>query len=133
MAEGQHTISIFVQDDVGNESVAIRRTLSIDTTAPAAPSISSLVNNSTITDTLPTLVGASESQSSILILNSIGNIVCQTEATNRGSWVCTLTSPLSGGENKLRAVAVDKAGNQSLETLHFIQLILKRGLSHGIC
>ncbi|MHA7066630.1 Ig-like domain-containing protein, partial [Azospirillum argentinense] len=114
-ANGTNAVSATATDAAGNTSTAGTQTLTIDTTAPNAPTVTTALSNSTT----PTLTGAAETGSTVTV--TIGGATYTTTATN-GSWSLNLATatPTAGtlslnpnGTNAVSATATDAAGNTS--------------------
>ncbi|MGY0715198.1 Ig-like domain-containing protein, partial [Azospirillum argentinense] len=114
-ANGTNAVSATATDAAGNTSTAGTQTLTIDTTAPNAPTVTTALSNSTT----PTLTGAAETGSTVTV--TVGGATYTTTATN-GSWSINLAAatPTAGslslnanGTNTVSATATDAAGNTS--------------------
>ncbi|MBK3734600.1 DUF4347 domain-containing protein, partial [Azospirillum brasilense] len=116
-ANGTNAVSATATDAAGNTSTAGTQTLTIDTTAPTAPVVTSaaLTNNAT-----PTITGTAEAGSTVTV--SVGGATYTTTATNGGTWTLNLATatPTAGsltldanGSNAISATATDAAGNVS--------------------
>ncbi|WP_175429714.1 Ig-like domain-containing protein [Azospirillum argentinense] len=114
-ANGTNAVSATATDAAGNTSTAGTQTLTIDTTAPNVPTVTTALSNSTT----PTLTGAAETGSTVTV--TIGGATYTTTATN-GSWSLNLATatPTAGtlrlnanGSNPVSATATDAAGNTS--------------------
>ncbi|MGY0750014.1 Ig-like domain-containing protein, partial [Azospirillum argentinense] len=115
-ANGTNTVSATATDAAGNVSSAGTQTLTIDTTAPNAPAVTSaaLTKNAT-----PIIGGTAETGSTVTV--TVGGATYTTTATN-GTWSLNLATatPASGslslnanGTNAVSATATDAAGNTS--------------------
>ncbi|WP_170272568.1 Ig-like domain-containing protein [Litorivicinus lipolyticus] len=109
LSDGSHTITVSSKDLAGNISAVTSFGLSVDTTAPAAPSIGSMA--AFINDTTPTVTGTAEASSTITLYSG-ANTVGTTTADSSGNWSVT-TDALATGANSLTAVAKDSAGYSS--------------------
>ncbi|MGB1583322.1 MAG: Ig-like domain-containing protein, partial [Solirubrobacterales bacterium] len=85
-------------------------TLTIDTTAPAVPSITSPTNGSATNDTTPTVNGTAEANSTVTIYVD-GNPVGSTTADGSGNWSFDIPSAQSEGSHTISATATDAASN----------------------
>ncbi|MFC5350420.1 Ig-like domain-containing protein, partial [Azospirillum lipoferum] len=121
LGSGGHTLTAIAVDVAGNSSTASTGlTVTIDTTAPGAPtglalaagSDSGLSASDRITNIVaPTVTGTAEANSVVTLYD--GTAVAGTGTAN-GSGVWSITSStLAGGAHTLSAVAVDLAGNSS--------------------
>ncbi|MBB3268871.1 hypothetical protein FHW79_006549, partial [Azospirillum sp. OGB3] len=112
---GANPISATAADASGNVSAPGSQTLTIDTTTPNAPTVTTALTNSAT----PTLTGTAEAGSTVTV--TIGGATYTTTATN-GTWSLDLATetPTSGslslnanGANPVTATATDAAGNTS--------------------
>ncbi|MGY0835429.1 SwmB domain-containing protein, partial [Azospirillum argentinense] len=115
-ANGSNAVSATATDAAGNVSTAGTQTLTIDTTAPNAPAVTSAALSNSAT---PTIGGTAETGSTVTV--TIGGATYTTTATN-GTWSLNLATatPTSGslslnanGTNAVSATATDAAGNTS--------------------
>ncbi|WP_247871770.1 Ig-like domain-containing protein, partial [Azospirillum sp. Sp 7] len=114
-ANGVNPVSATATDVAGNTSAPGTQSLTIDTTAPNAPTVTTALSNSTT----PTLTGTAEAGSTVTV--TIGGATYTTTATG-GNWSVNLATatPTSGslslnanGANPVSATATDAAGNTS--------------------
>ncbi|WP_353858901.1 Ig-like domain-containing protein [Azospirillum formosense] len=114
-ANGANPVAATATDAAGNVSTAGTQSLTIDTTAPTAPTITTALANSTT----PTLTGTAEAGSTVTV--TVGGATYTTTATG-GSWSVDLSTatPTAGaltlnpnGANPVSATATDAAGNTS--------------------
>ncbi|KAB8035609.1 Ig-like domain-containing protein, partial [Janthinobacterium aquaticum] len=122
LASGTHSLSVKAVDVAGNSSVASATlSITIDTTAPAAPSTPVLAaasdNGSSNTDgitsvTTPTITGTAEAGSTVTLYDTDGTTVLGTTTATGGVWSIT-SSALANGAHSLSVKAVDAAGNRS--------------------
>ena len=111
--EGAHAIRAWSTDDAGNTSDASElRTITIDNTAPVAPSISGPADGSDLTDTTPTISGIGESDTTIEVFDGL-TLICTATVDSLGNWACTPSTPLDEGEHTLTAKSTDPSGNES--------------------
>ena len=121
LVAGTHAITVRATDLAGNSSSAsAARTIVIDTTAPAAPSIpvlaaasdSGRLNNDKITRvTTPTFTGTTETSATVTLLD--GNVPSGSGMAASTSW-SVATTALSDGAHTISARATDLAGNTSI-------------------
>ncbi|WP_454017463.1 Ig-like domain-containing protein [Azospirillum sp. Marseille-Q6669] len=115
-ANGTNPVSVTATDASNNTSTPGTQTLTVDTTAPTAPSVTSaaLTNSAT-----PTLAGTAEAGSTVTV--TVGGATYSTTATG-GNWSINLATdtPTAGalslnanGANPVSATATDAAGNVS--------------------
>jgi predicted secreted protein len=113
LSDGQHTITAKATDAAGNASGASSgATVTIDTTAPAAPSAP--VPGAAITsDTTPTFTGTAAAGAHVDLYDTNGTTVLgSTTADGNGAWTITATS-MGEGTHTVTAKATDVAGNAS--------------------
>ncbi|WP_284880125.1 BapA/Bap/LapF family large adhesin [Citrobacter portucalensis] len=129
LSEGTHNLSAIATDVAGNASNAGTFTLTIDTTPPAAPVISSaegligtnlqtLSNGSSTKSLNPELSGTGEPGAKITIYDnggSIGTVTVQPD----GTWTFTPPNALPEGPHKFTATATDVAGNTGIPSASF--------------
>lgn len=128
LSEGAHNLSAIATDAAGNASNAGNFTLTIDTTPPVAPVISSaegligtnlqtLSNGSSTKSSNPELSGTGEPGAKITIYDNGGSIGIVTVQPD-GTWTFTPTS-LADGPHKFTATATDVAGNTGIPSASF--------------
>ena len=120
LSEGLHSsIGAIATDAVGNISATSSlASVTIDTTAPAAPSALTLdpstdsgVSGDDITNfRKPTITGTAEVGSTVTLYNGL-TILGTGTADGSGNWSITSISNLSSGPHTLTATATDAAGN----------------------
>ena len=110
LANGGHSFTATATDAAGNTGVASNAlAVTVDTTAPIVPVITSNTTDSTKTIAL---AGTAEANSTVKIYE--GALLLGSVAANgTGAWAYT-TAPLSDGVHTLTATATDAAGNTSL-------------------
>ncbi len=122
LSEGAHTITAKATDLAGNLSTASgARTITVDTIAPATPTITGLAAGSdagaSASDGItrmstPTLAGTAEAGATVQILDG-ATVLGQTTASGAGAWTFTPTTALATGPHTFTARTVDAAGNTS--------------------
>ena len=123
LAEGPHSLKAESKDLAGNVSDSSTFNFSVDTTAPAKPSIGEVIddvgaitgpiaNGGVTDDSTPTLTGQAEAGSKVTVYDN-GAILGTVTAGPDGKWSYTPTTGISEGEHKFTADATDKAGNTS--------------------
>lgn len=121
LSEGNHSFTATVTDGAGNISPASPPfVLVVDTLPPAAPGITSVIDdqpgNTSLTngqltnDAQPTLNGKGEIGASITIRDK-GVDIGTTQVDETGNWSFTPDTPLTQGQHIFTAVATDQAGN----------------------
>ena len=118
LTDGTHSLTATASDVAGNASAASTAlSVTVDTVAPAAPSISSI---SPDTDTLGdsvtnanvlTLTGAAEANSTIKVFDGM-TFLGSALASGGGTWSYT-TGTLANGAHSFSATDSDAAGNSS--------------------
>ncbi|WP_311771835.1 Ig-like domain-containing protein, partial [Pseudomonas nitroreducens] len=124
LGEGEHAISVIVQDPAGNQSEPSDPWIvNVDSTPPEAPSIGGiyddvgvkqgeLARGDVTDDRQPTLSGQAEAGSLVEIFDK--NVkLGETRADSNGNWTFTPAEELAEGEHSFTARATDAAGNPS--------------------
>jgi len=111
LSQAAHAITAKATDVAGNISAASTViTLTVDTTAPSAPVITT--STATINSTTPTISGTAEASSTVSIYD--GSTLLGTAVANgSGAFSYTPTSALSQAAHAITAKATDVAGNIS--------------------
>ena len=110
LAEGSQSLTATATDVVGDESPSSSAlTLTIDSTAPPAPTLGKSVANTNPAS--PSISGSAETGDTIRISQD-GTLIAITTAVG-GAWNYSYTSPLAAGSYTLTATATDIAGNVS--------------------
>ncbi|WP_182422141.1 Ig-like domain-containing protein [Aureimonas sp. ME7] len=122
LAEGAHTLTAKATDAAGNTSTASDGlNVTIDTTAPAAPSTPSLaaasdsgVSSSDHVTNVATLTfsGSAQAGATVILYDTDGSTVGATVARGDSTWSAT-TGSLAEGAHTITAKTVDLAGNVS--------------------
>ncbi|ADO70145.1 adventurous gliding motility protein AgmC [Stigmatella aurantiaca] len=116
LLDGSHTVKATATDAVGNTSAQSNtNTFIVDTTAPAAPVVTTPANGAVLTDTTPTYSGTAEAGSTVTVIVD-GVPVGTTTANTSGAWSFTPTVPLADGSHTVKATATDAAGNTGPES-----------------
>jgi len=111
LAQGPHTFGVKAVDLAGNEDLTpATRGWSIDSSAPAAPVITSPLDNSTSSTGSIAASGTAEPGTSVQILDG-ATLAGTTTADGAGIWSATFT--LADGSHTFTATATDAAGNTS--------------------
>jgi hypothetical protein len=123
VADGEHSWTAEITNAAGN-TARDTITLTVDTTAPAAPVITSLgddvgsiqfvspVQGNVIDDLTPTLTGTAEA-GAIVTLYDNGTFLGSMVADSDGKWEFTPDADLTEGTHSITATATDAAGNVS--------------------
>jgi hypothetical protein len=122
LATGGHSLTVTATDAVGNTSGATAAfTLTVDTTPPAAPTITGasddvgviqgpVANGGVTDDAAPLLSGTAEANATVLVYDN-GALLGTTTANGAGAWSFTPPTPLADGTHSFTATARDAAGN----------------------
>lgn len=117
LPEGDHTIEVTQTDPAGNTSPADTVDITVDTTAPAAPT---LTTPDKLTDTgTPPFSGTGEPGATVTVKDDDGTTLCTavvgpaTAPATEGQWTCTPTTPMDDGTHHVTATQTDPAGNTS--------------------
>ena len=114
LAEDTYTFTAFATDAAGNESVESAGVdVTIDTTAPSAPTIDSPSDGAVMGDSTPQIGGTAEANSTVEVFAD-GISLGTTTTDGSGNWVFIPGAPLADGTYELTAFATDEAGNTSL-------------------
>ncbi len=123
LPQGTSALQVTATDPAGNTSAPGTVSVTIDTTAPAAPaavldasSDTGLLGDSLTKDNTPTLSGTGEPDATITIKDAAGNTIATATVASDGSWSATPTTALPNGLNTLSVTATDPAGNVSQPT-----------------
>ena len=116
LSNGAHSLTATATDAAGNTGVASTAlAVTIDTTAPVAPSITSFSTDSGVVgdhitnDNTLTLTGTAEANSTVKVYDG-ATLLGSAVANGSGAWSYT-TAALSNGAHSLTATATDAAGN----------------------
>jgi large repetitive protein len=122
---GTHVLTTTATDAVGNISpVSAALSITVDTTAPTAPSTPDLVaasdSGTSSTDdltnvTTPTFSGTVEVNATVKLYEG-ATVVGTTTADGSGNWTIALGTTLAAGPHAFKAEALDAAGNTSSQS-----------------
>ena len=108
LADGAHNVSVVALDRAGNYSAARAQTITIDTAAPAIPSVTSTSSASS----RPSISGSAEVGSTVSVYD--GPTLLGTSVTNgSGNWTFVPASAMTDGIHAITVKAADVAGNVS--------------------
>jgi hypothetical protein len=108
LTDGSHTLDVRHTDALGNVG-ADSTTFTVDTTPPAAPTISSPAEGATLATATVTFTGTAEPGATVRVYVD-GNLIGTVTANGSGAW--SLTSPaLADGPHNVAATATDAGGN----------------------
>ncbi|MBJ9890386.1 BapA prefix-like domain-containing protein [Citrobacter sedlakii] len=121
LGQGTHPLTFTPTDAAGNTGPAASFTLAVDSVAPLAPAITSVVDdsapqtgnlspNQSTNDTRPTLNGTGEAGTTLTFSDN-GTVIGSVVVSANGTWSFTPTTALSNGPHTLSVSAADTAGN----------------------
>ena len=110
LGDGGHQITVTSTDAAGNSTTTAAMNMQVDTTAPAAPMLTTPIGG-TSTGT-PTYSGTGEPGATVRVVID-GQQACMTTVAANGTWSCTVTSPLSEGMHTVSITITDAAGHTS--------------------
>ncbi|MFJ8442438.1 Ig-like domain-containing protein [Kitasatospora griseola] len=115
LADGVHRLTPHARDGAGNTSDGKPVELRVDTVAPDKPQLLSPTAGELLHSVRPVITGRAEPGSTVTVTAGQGGrdrvTVCSAVAAADGSWSCTATHDLAGGDVTLIATATDPAGN----------------------
>jgi len=116
LSDGTHPITAKQQDAAGNVS-AVSNTvnITIDTTVPAAPVITTPANNTVTKNNTPTISGTAEANSTVNVYDGT-TLIGTVTADGTGNWTLTPSTGLADGTHTIKATSTDAAGNVSPES-----------------
>ena len=116
LPNGAHSLTATATDAAGNTGAASAAlSVTIDTTAPAAPRITSFSTDSGVVgdgitnDNTLTLTGTAEANATVKVFDG-ATLLGSVSADGSGAWSYT-TAALANGAHSLTATATDAAGN----------------------
>lgn len=116
LTDGSHSVTATATDVAGNESSpSSGLTITIDTTAPAAPVISAPSNNSKTNDNTPTFSGTGENGATVTVTDETGATIC-SGVVSSSNWTCTPSVAVSDGPHTFKSTQTDVAGNTSVQS-----------------
>ncbi len=107
LGEGDTVFAAISTDPAGNASSATNLTVTVDATAPAAPTIAAAGPS---TNTTPTITGTNEAGATVAV--TIGSTTAAAVVSGT-TWSYTPVSALAEGTTSISAVQTDLAGNAS--------------------
>jgi hypothetical protein len=112
LPEGNHTLEAVQTDPSGNESdPSISITITVDTTAPPAPEITSPKVGDRVDTSSVKVSGTGEPGATLRVRDGNATVLCVTKVHSDGLWTCQAGLP--DGVHTLDAVQTDPAGNIS--------------------
>ncbi|MGI9303450.1 MAG: Ig-like domain-containing protein, partial [Gammaproteobacteria bacterium] len=115
LPQGVSAIPVSVTDAAGNSGAATTVTITVDSTAPAAPTITAPADGSTSNDNTPTFSGTASAGDTITVTDpdNPGTPLCTVVVGAGGNWSCDAATPLPEGVAAIQITATDAAGNAS--------------------
>lgn len=134
LADGAHTIRAAATNAGGTSPNSNINTFTVDTTAPAAPVVTTPANGATINFSTPAYIGTAEPNTTVTIVVD-GSAIGTTGANASGAWGFSQVVPLAPGSHTVRATATDAAGNtspsSSTVTFSYVPITLPGGALAG--
>jgi outer membrane protein OmpA-like peptidoglycan-associated protein len=117
LTDGSHAVQVETADKAGNISVAEGK-VTVDSTPPATPGITSLTIGAPGRSIVGTLDGADTDMIAVIVDGSryIYRVFTGLQRIGRDGWRLDLPTPLSNGEHEVTVETSDKAGNTSSAT-----------------
>lgn len=113
---GEHTFTATAEDEAGNTATATTTFTIVpsggDTTAPAAPVITSPAEGATVQDTTPLVSGTGETGATVTVTEG-STVLCTAVVGGDGTWSCSPTVALPLGPHTVTATQADADGNVS--------------------
>jgi hypothetical protein len=130
LEDGSYSVFARITDDAGNHGDSAALSLTIDSVAPAAPTLtlaalsdSGPSNSDGITsDNTPTLGGTAEAGATVVVTSSLDGAIGTATADGEGNWTLT-PGGLSQGSHQFTATATDVAGNTSVDSSALVVVI----------
>ncbi|MDP3154170.1 MAG: Ig-like domain-containing protein [Archangium sp.] len=111
VSDGAHVLAVRAVSNGATDASPATRAWTLDSTAPAAPVLTSPTASST-TSTTPTFSGTAEPGSTVVV-SIDGQPVCTAVSDAAGTFSCAGATALPPGAHSATAVATDPAGNVS--------------------
>jgi hypothetical protein len=113
--EGRNCINVWAEDLAGNLSISpATYEWNLDTEDPQPPVINSQQGELNVGTSLPVVEGSSEPFADVVVfLDNEPEPVAQVGASAEGRWRAPLTQTVLDGSHSIRALAKDRAGNES--------------------
>jgi uncharacterized repeat protein (TIGR01451 family) len=113
LADGPHQLSVRAVDAAGNfDPTPAQHAWTIDSTSPAAPSVSIPADGQIFATSTPVFSGTAEPGAQVTV-SAGGSVLGVATAASDGSWSFTVPAPLPEGASLVEIVATDAAGNSS--------------------
>lgn len=111
LPDGEHRLSAVATNAAGESQSSGEVRFAVDTTAPAAPALSSPADGSVVE--LSALFAGSAEAGATVEVSVDGAAVCIALADASGVFSCVADEPMAAGEHAVTATATDTAGNAS--------------------
>ena len=108
LADGEQTFVPTASDRAGRSTVGASVTVTLDTTPPRTPTVTTVTQPTAIGEESPTLSGRADAGDSVTVTGGDGTVLCSANVLG-GAWSCT--GWVSSGP--LRVVATDRAARSS--------------------
>ena len=112
LVDGSHAITAYASNGNGDGPPSAAVTITVDTTPPAPPTVTTPAPGDALSDTTPTLSGTGEPGTLVTVIVD-GAVVGTTVVDGAGAWTFELPADLAEGAHELAATATDAAGNTS--------------------
>lgn len=109
LGQGEHSVTATATNLAGS-AASSTVSFTIDSMAPAAPTISTPAANAQINNVTPVIGGNAEANSTITAKEG-STTLCSATADSNGAWSCVPSTPLREGDHSITATATDRAGN----------------------
>ncbi|HEX6625666.1 MAG TPA: Ig-like domain-containing protein, partial [Pyrinomonadaceae bacterium] len=114
LADGTHVFTAVAADAEGSNSPeSAPFVVTVDTSAPAAPSIAGVSGGSLV------FKGTAEAGSTVAVTRTGAGLLGTTTTDTNGAWTFTYAAALAQGEHAFTATAADAAGNVSAPSAEF--------------
>lgn len=114
LADGAHVFTAIANNGNGPTPPSNTVHVTVDTTAPSAPVVSTPADGSRTNDTTPEYTGTAEAGSTVTVYVDGVAVGTTTADGTTGAWTLTPTVALSEGQHTVEATATDAAGNTSV-------------------
>ncbi|HNT76678.1 MAG TPA: Ig-like domain-containing protein, partial [Anaerolineae bacterium] len=121
LVEGRYTFAVIAGNGV-SESDPTYVILTVDTTPPLPPEVTTPFSGTAVMTYTPTFAGTGEPGGVITLYDEGHNVVCAAVADGSGDWTCTPPAPLPEGAQTYQITVTDAAGNESAPTPHAIRI-----------
>ncbi|WP_202306893.1 BapA/Bap/LapF family large adhesin [Dryocola clanedunensis] len=126
LTDGSHAFTAVAINAKGESSPSASYIITVDTTAPDAPTVDPLMDNAgTITGLITSVNATDEAKpvvsgkgepGDIVTISDNGKVIATLEVNSEGKWTFTPAGPLTDGPHSITLVQTDPAGNISSTT-----------------